>query len=88
MKTYHVIDKYERNVNSELKHYTFEQLKDFFQPDKKELPELYNKWLKINDLSDLEKYLEFEADGMEVNYIIEEDEIENIEAMNRANEFF
>lgn len=87
MKTYHILDKYESNVNSELEHYTFEELKNFFKPQD-DFSELLEEWEKITDLEELESYLKLEADGMEVDYIIQEDEVESLEAMNRANEFF
>lgn len=69
---YRIIDKYERNV--ELKEYTFEQLKDFFKPGEdaaNDFPELLEKWESIEDLFDLNEFLAFEADGMEVHYSIE-----------------
>lgn len=87
MKTYHIIDKRDRNVRSELKHYTFEQVKDYFEPNS-EFVECHEKWENIKDLSDLEEYLKYKADGMEQNCIIEEDEEVNIESMNRANKFY
>lgn len=71
---YRIIDKYERNVHEELKEYTFEQLKDFFKPGEdaaNDFPELLEKWESIEDLFDLNEFLAFEADGMEVHYSIE-----------------
>lgn len=88
MKTYHIIDKREKNVRSELKHYTFEELKDFFEPDKNEFPEFHKEWEEISDLWDLEQYLKEEADGMEQPYSFEEDEVENIDSMERANNYY
>lgn len=71
MKKYHIIDLSERNARSELKEYTFEELKDFFEPDKEELPEDWAEWVKVQDLFDLERFLEKEADGMSVHYKFE-----------------
>ncbi|MCI8337927.1 MAG: hypothetical protein HFH62_04465 [Lachnospiraceae bacterium] len=88
MKTYHMIDKRDRNARSELKHYTFEQVKAYFEPNFEEFPELHEKWVEIKDISDLEDYLNDEADGMEVPFIFEEDCVEDEDAMIRANSFF
>lgn len=66
---YHIIDKSERNVRAELKELTFREVKNFFEPDK-ELAEYHERWEKINDLYDLREYLEYDADGIEVNYEI------------------
>lgn len=71
MKKYHIIDTSSRDVHSELKEYTFEELKNYFKPNE-EFAEHLEKWEEIEDLFDLEEYLRFEADGMRVNYIIEE----------------
>lgn len=71
---YRIIDKYERNVHEELKEYTFEQAKDFFKPSDEsaaDSPELLEKWESVEDLFDLNEFLAFEADGMEVRYRIE-----------------
>lgn len=71
---YRIIDKYERNVREELKEYTFEQAKDFFKPSDEsaaDSPELLEKWESVEDLFDLNEFLAFEADGMEVRYRIE-----------------
>lgn len=71
---YRIIDKYERNVHEELKEYTFEQLKDFFKPGEEvvnDFPELLERWNAVEDLIDLNEFLAFEADGMEIRYRIE-----------------
>lgn len=70
----HIIDLDQRNVREELKEYTFEQAKDFFKPSDEsaaDSPELLEKWESIEDLFDLNEFLAFEADGMEVRYRIE-----------------
>lgn len=96
MKTYHIIDKRQRDTNTELIHYTFNELKDYFKPDMsnyEEEKEVFNEmlvnWEKIEDLFDLEDYLQKECGiGEEVPYAFEEDEIEDEEARQRANRFF
>lgn len=87
MKTYHIIDKSNRNTKAELIHYTFEQLKEFFKPDL-ELNEDVEEWKKIQDLYDLEEYLKKQACGMEQPYEFELDEVEDFESLKSANEFF
>lgn len=72
MMKYRMIDKRERDVREELKEYTFEELKAYFEPNKEELPEYWEKWNEIKDLYDLEEYLKWESDGMEVPYSFEE----------------
>lgn len=69
---YNIIDKRARCVYGELEEYTFDELKAYFEPDKEELPEYWEKWNKIKSLFDFEEYLDFEAGGMENPYIIEE----------------
>ncbi len=69
---YRIIDLYQRNVPEE--EYTFEQVKDYFKPDDElahDFPELLQKWEAIEDLFDLNDFLAFEADGMEVHYSVE-----------------
>ena len=68
---FHMIDKRERDVYSELKEYTLEELKNYFKPDE-ELWDDIEKWEDINDIDDLTEYLKWEAEGMEVPYIFEE----------------
>lgn len=77
MKKYHIIEKDNRNAHEELKSYTFEELKKFFEPSeelKADDLELAEKWDEVKDVEDLREYLKFEADGMRVEYIIEEEE--------------
>lgn len=69
---YHIIEKHNRNAREELKLYSFDELKDFFEPNE-ELDESHSEWEEIEDLFDLREFLEHEADGMEVEYIIEEE---------------
>ncbi len=68
---YHIIDLSARNAREELREYTFEELKNFFEPDKEELPEDWKAWAQVQDLFDLEEFLEVEADGMEVHFKFE-----------------
>ena len=77
MKKFRLIDKRERNANEELKEYTFEELKTYFEPNKEDLPEDWEEWSKIEKLFELEKFLEFEAQGMAVPYEFEEIEVED-----------
>lgn len=69
---YHIIEKHNRNAREELKSYSFDELKDFFEPNE-EFEESHSKWEEIEDLFDLREFLEHEADGMEVEYTIEEE---------------
>lgn len=89
MITYHIIDKYAYdNLGGEMKHYTFDELKAYFEPDEEDLPEYHEKWSEINDLYDLEEYLNWQYGGDEVPYSFQEDDIESLEVMQRANEYF
>lgn len=72
MKKYHLIDLRERSATEELKKYTFGELKAYFEPDKDDLPEYHEKWSEIKDADGLRDYLEWETDGMRVDYKIEE----------------
>lgn len=69
---YNLIDLTERNASAELKKYTFEELKNFFEPNEEELPDEWDKWSQIDDLYDLKEYLSFLAQGMAVHYEFEE----------------
>jgi hypothetical protein len=69
---YNLIDLTERNTAAELKKYTFEELKNFFEPNEEELPDEWDKWSQIDDLYDLKEYLSFLAQGMAVHYEFEE----------------
>ena len=69
---YNLIDLTERNAAAELKKYTFEELKNFFEPNEEELPDEWDKWSQIDDLYDLKEYLAFLAQGMAVHYEFEE----------------
>ena len=75
MKRFRMIDKRERNAKQELKQYTFQELKAYFEPNKEELLKSWEDWSEIKDLYDLEKYLENEAEGMNVPYEFEEVEV-------------
>ena len=69
---YRIIDVNERNAASNLKEYTLEQAKAFFEPDEDDLPGYHEKWEEIEDVDDLREYLEWEAAGMSQHYKIEE----------------
>jgi hypothetical protein len=71
MKKYYIIDKRERNAESEAKAYTFEELKACFQPPEDFPEELIDEWESIADLYDLREFLEHEANGMEQPYTFE-----------------
>lgn len=93
MKTYHMIDTRDRDFIAELKHYTFEQLKAYFDPDEfvNDLDdgEIYRKkWEAIKNLYDLEEYLKWEYGGDAVPFKFREDEVESLEEMERANRYF
>lgn len=68
---YHIIEKENRNARAELKAYTFDELKDYFEPATDFGEELHDKWDEISDVDDLREFLEYEADGMRVDYTIE-----------------
>lgn len=64
---YNIIDKRDlAGTGREV--YTFEEAKNFFKPDQEELPEYFEKWKEITNLDELNDYLAWEADGMEVDY--------------------
>lgn len=71
MKKYYIIDKRDRNAESEAKAYTFEELKNYFQPSKDFPEELIDEWENVADLYDLCEFLEHEAGGMEQPYEFE-----------------
>lgn len=73
MGKYNIIDKYERNAYNELKEYTFEEVKAYFEPPV-ELTELHEAWAAVSDVEELREYLEVQAEGMEVHYEIIETE--------------
>lgn len=77
---YNIIEKGVNDVYEELREYSFEQVKDSFEPnleeadeeDKEEIKKLHDKWEEIKDLYDLKEYLKEEYGGDEVPYIIVE----------------
>lgn len=69
--SYYIIDKRDRNAESEAKAYTFEELKNCFQPPEDFPEELIEEWENIADLYDLREYLKHEAGGMEQPYTFE-----------------
>ena len=68
---YRIIDKYERNAEQELKEYSFAELKAKFEPDKSECKEYWEKWNKIEDLTDLKNYLILEDGYSASAYVFE-----------------
>lgn len=71
MREYYMIDKRDRNVHAELKKYTLEELKQYFEPSQLEFPDLHREWADIGTIENLTDYLEREADGMEQPYTFE-----------------
>lgn len=88
LRTYHIIEKGYRDARSELIHYTFEEVKNRFEPDKEDFPEEWEIWNEATDISGLEDFLRYEAAGMEQRFSFAEDEIGSVEEMKRANEYF
>lgn len=72
MKRYRMIDKRDRDTHEELKEYTLQELKEYFEPNKEDFPELHKLWEQVKNLYDLKEYLKAEADGMKVPYEFEE----------------
>ncbi|WP_347992597.1 helix-turn-helix transcriptional regulator [uncultured Eubacterium sp.] len=83
MKTvYHMIDKREKGSSFENENLSFESLKFYFKPDKEEFPEEYEEWRKIEDLQDLEEFIENENPGMETPYEFLTEKIEERKSRN------
>lgn len=54
------------------KEMSFDELKDYFEPDVEIFgEEMHDKWEEVNDVDDLREYLEYKADGMRVEDRIE-----------------
>lgn len=54
------------------KEMSFDELKDFFEPDIEIFgEEMHDKWENADDVDDLREYLEYKADGMRVEDGIE-----------------
>ena len=68
---YYIINKRDRSAESEAKAYTFEELKNCFQPPEDFPEELKEEWENIEDLYDLREFLKHEANGMEQPYEFE-----------------
>lgn len=68
---YYIIDKRDRNAESEIKAYTFEELKACFQPPEDFPEELIEEWEEVAGLYDLKEFLKHEAGGMEQPYEFE-----------------
>lgn len=68
---YYIIDKRDRNAESEVEAYTFEELKACFQPPEDFPEELIEEWEEVAGLYDLKEFLKHEAGGMEQPYEFE-----------------
>lgn len=97
--TYHLIDVavHKYDTRDELKHYTFEELKNVYDPrksldaedfDVETFDEICCRWAEIDDLSSLEDYLEWWYEGNAVPYKFKEDLVENIKEKERINRRF
>ena len=74
IRRYNIIDKNERNAKAELKEYTFEEVKNFFEPDTKDpdMEETHRKWELVQNVYQLEDFLEWSYAGMAIPYEIVE----------------
>lgn len=88
MKAYHIIDKRESDSTLSLIYYTVEDLKNQFEPNQEEMPEEYDRWLKVRDVEDLKEYLESIYYGCEVPYDFEEHDVKSVQELERANGFY
>lgn len=95
IKVYSMINKRERDPDSELTLYTIDELKNYFEPCKdlkeeypEEWAELWKLWQNIKDIDDLKNYLEVEYAGDEVPYEFEEDVVDDIGQLKRFNRYF
>ena len=52
MKAYTIIDKNERNAQSECALYTFKELKELFKPEEDEAVTNWEEWGKLQDVDD------------------------------------
>ena len=68
---YRIVDADNRAEYSKPK--TFEEVKAWFEPNA-EFEEEHDRWAEIQDIDDMREYLIWEARGMRVEYIIEEEE--------------
>ena len=68
---YRIVDVDNRAEYSKPK--TFEEVKAWFEPNA-EFEEEHDRWAEIRDIDDMREYLIWEARGMRVEYIIEEEE--------------
>lgn len=60
------------NRASYSKEMSFDELKDYFEPDVEIFgEEMHDKWEEANDVDDIREYLECKADGMRVEDRIE-----------------
>lgn len=87
MKAYTIIDKNERNAQSECALYTFKELKELFKPEEDEAVTNWEEWGKLQDVDDLQAYLIKSYDGMVCPYSFEAVEVESLEQLQRMNEY-
>lgn len=87
MKVYTIIDKNERNAQSECVLYTFKELKEFFKPEEEEAVINWEEWERLQDIDDLQAYLIKSYDGMACPYSFEAVEVESLEQLQRMNKY-
>lgn len=87
MKAYTIIDKSERNAQSECVLHTFKELKELFKPEEDEAITNREEWGKLQDVDDLQAYLIKSYDGMACPYSFEAVEVESLEQLQRMNEY-
>ena len=87
MKAYTIIDKNERNAQSECVLYTFKELKELFKPEEEETVTNWEEWEKLQDVDDLQAYLIKSYDGMACPYSFGTVEVESLEQLRRMNEY-
>lgn len=89
MMTYNIIDTSERNPYSEAKRYTFDEMLEFFKPEYDpdyDNAEEMEKFSEISDVDDLMEFLEWQAQGMDVHFVINKDvEVESKDEIERWN---
>ena len=67
---YNLIDKRDHDIYNELKKYSFEELKKYFEPEKNNSD--WAKWKDVEDIWDLEDFLRDQFDGYSNPYIFKE----------------
>lgn len=87
MKAYTIIDKNERNAQSECVLHTFKELKELFKPEEEETAINREEWEKLQNIDDLQAYLIKSYDGMACPYSFDTAEVESLEQLQRMNEY-